>query len=358
VRVLAVLVCALAVACSRDERGAPTSTPPNTERVGPSSGLHALHDVVEKWLPYGVPIPEGTLVNGAPEPYDPAKHGPLAEPSERDNDLLKSGFVAPTRGSASKLSTSTDLALLAPGDGPHENRGWTVADGRGLWLRVDVQRNVTWPAGKTTTLYAPTSMPPNNSCLEAKIAHYRTNPSDPITHAFGVWSHCPGAGESPGWAWFETMSTTWVSKYVRSMQHADGSGYEEGSWLQVYSANATAAPGTPDTWYALIFNFNTGHWDLKATKTGVGQFGTGWTQWEVYWRNQVSGGVGCPNLPGISSEAISIRLAGVWYALHPIYDLWAPAADQQCWKQVGGTYSLDAGHAPVMWHAHTPGGGQ
>lgn len=345
------VVAALAVSGCRD------SSPRLLSAERPQQAPMSIATVVTKWLPYGKPVPADVVLDAAPEPYNPLKHGPLATLSDADNLLNDPTFKPPSRrpgGGGLDYLPLAALSTATPGSfGIHEFRGWTVSQGRGLWYRADVQRNTTWPAGKTTIIYAPTGYPAGGACIEATIAHYREVVSNPIAHGFGIWDHC----QLNTWGFFELMTPTWVSKYVRVIKHADNSGDEEGAYIQLYSAVADALPGTYDCWYGLLFNFNTGTWDWKFGRCGSpGYRSTGWNMWEVYWGNQVQNYVGCPSLPGISAEAISMRLPdGGWYGLTPTF-LEQNGQSDGCW--LFGPYTLHEGHAPVMWHAHTPGSGQ
>jgi len=322
-----------------------------------------------RWLPIGQAIPVGQVVNGAPEPYSVARYGALPAgptPENRAGDPSWQPPAAHKRGPERTLAVERTTLPSGPptinATSFHEGRGWNINLGRGIYARVDMQRDFTIKVGdKWETVYAPTHYPAGGSCLEATAMHYRTstNPSGPTSNFLGFWDWCERT-DGGYWGYAADMDAAgFRSKYVRSMMHTDGSGTsEEGAYFQIYADNASLPAGSYDCWRGLLFNFNTGGWELVITRCGPNPTHVyypsnfGWSMWEDY--NVTAYGCSDYDHPGISAENVMYMTSGGVFST--VADpgvkstLLFPSSGGYCWP--GGAYVFDE-HLTDMWHGHT-----
>lgn len=297
----------------------------------------------ERYLPYGVPVPEGQVVDALPEPYDPARHGPAIRNTAPGQNLAKMpGAAIPRRKHTPK---KFDIPTIDPGSG---DRGYFLyADqynSAGIYVVNDAQTNVSIPSSAIgTTIYAPTHMSAGGTCLETVTAHYRYSGQSTTTHGHGFWDWCRS---SPGWQTFEVMNSTWKSKYVRVQ---DG---EERYLTQVVSTNP--ANPTGGCWQGLLWNYSAGYWEQKAYSCGNNLSGwgtTGWTMWESHYmmdQAQV-----CPVFPSIGAwHIVTVGTNGTYYSLG--FGSQGPLGPTGlCWNN--GTYTFNVpASSSNSWIAYTP----
>jgi hypothetical protein len=139
----------------------------------------------------------------------------------------------------------------------------------------------------------------------------------PTSNFFGFWDWCERT-DNGGWGYAADMDAAgWRSNYVRSMTHSDGVGLEEGAYFQVYADNPSGSPGSYDCWNGLLWDFNTGSWDLVIIRCGPDPVHTyypgitGWSMWEDY--NVSFYRCADYDHPGISAEQIQYYTSlGTW----------------------------------------------
>jgi hypothetical protein len=112
-------------------------------------------------------------------------------------------------------------------------------------------------------------------------------------------------------------------------------------------------------WYALLYNFNTGLWEVQASNYGDaytnGLFGgLGWTMYEMHYSTSV-----CPSVPGIRSAPIRVmRAPGDWPYLDSTMSTDLAAGDehspQGCFDSWRGNYFFHVHAANWDWHVHSP----
>jgi hypothetical protein len=304
-----------------------------------ASGTATTEDELETAarLPYGVPIPEGTVLRMRPAPHDTLKHGD-AIPNQIPEGNLAGGPDLPKEIALRQHSSET-FAFPPPGTG---DRGFFINGnaGTGIYVGEDAQTNLVIPASATAdqTLYTPTHQAPGGACVETVTVHHRLRGASTTSHAHGFWDWCRA---SPGWGLYESMTSAWKSAYVRSYSMW-GEPAEEMYFTEVYKTSGNC-------WVGQLYNFNTGRWETKLTSCGTTKTGfgtTGWTMWESWYLQ------GCPALPRIKASGIQVRKSTGWTSL-------APADTTQLGPYAGschasGAYSFFVFHANDAWEARTP----
>lgn len=322
----------------------------------------AISIAANTYLVPGVAIPIGQVVVGVPEPYSVAKFGALTAAPTPENRAPDPQWQSPA-AMKEKPPSTTGLPTDPPAPCAncwHEGKGWYVNSGRGIYAKVDVQRNFTVKTGDVNvSVYAPTHYPAGGACLEATVMHYRTtgNPSGPTSNFFGFWDWCERT-DNGGWGYAADMDASgWRSNYVRNMTHADGVGVEEGAYFQIYANNPAGTPGSYDCWNGLLWNFNTGGWSLVITRCGPDPVHTyypgttGWSMWEDY--NVTFYGCADYDHPGISAEQIQYYTSlGTWSSVADpgVKTPLQFGLPNYCWPI--GTYFFHE-HLANMWHGHT-----
>lgn len=325
--------------------------------------------LAQQYLTPGVPIPESQSVYARPQPYSEEAFGPLRAGDLTEDRSHDPAWTAPEARLHAPALSRQGLNASLPSNPPgpcsncnHESKGWEIRQGRGVYARVDVQRNFTIKTGDVSvSVYAPTHYPSGAACLEATVMHYRTtgNPSGATSNFFGFWDWCERSDQG-GWGYAGDMDATgFRNKYVRLMPHADGDPVqEEAAFVQVYALNPSATTGSYDCWRGLLWNFSVGVWDLLITRCGPNPSHIyypgpiGWSIWEDYNVSYY----GCTDYdhPGISAESVQyLNASGVW---RPVSDAGVKFpeyySDPSATCFASGVYDIHE-HLVDMWHGHT-----
>jgi virginiamycin B lyase len=146
---------------------------------------------------------------------------------------------------------------------------------------------IGFPPGATGTssLFAPLIVPSNKSCLGTGEVYSNTGTG--TSASFFVVDVCAGAIP------FATpMNAAFAQNYTRISLR----GIPELLSL-VFSTDAV--PTASSVWYAMIYNYAAGHWDIITQKTGISGNGTGVSTWLSEF---VVGQ--CPSTPPIASDSM------------------------------------------------------
>lgn len=326
----------------------------------PAAPSQSRSEPTDKYLPYGVPVPAGTIITKSPEPYDPAKHG---EP--RPNSI-KTGRPQPaSRRVYREARQRAGLPVPAPVAGSSasaysEEYVWGLGNSfvrfDGLIGWQDVQLNVSLPAGYTTNLYAPTNLAGPDACVEQTIEHRRTNAQSSTTHYFGVWNWCDPAQQQQWWV-SEEMDAEWRAKYVGLAFQGGWEGLaEEMIFVQIERQMNYA----PNCWRVLLYNFQSGWWEAKTgylCGTSYANVTHGWTMWEMETDYPIYT-AGCPSIPSIRMTNIEVKPRDAWN--------WTAFTSQHSYNAniwglcFQGAYSFESQYYPnprgsAYWWARTPG---
>lgn len=323
------------------------TTEPASRAVGPD-GVNSGASIAsgEAYLPYGVAVPVGQVLDRPPEPYNPQRHGaPL--PSTIGTYIVQtSGEGVPMR--AAQRGAPPKPVLLQSGG---SYRGFYLFANTKNWYGVhsikDVSLNLNLPTpgpAGAIWLYAPTTLPPAGSCIEGVVRHERTIFVPTTIHYLGWYDWCTTSNQ---WH-LAPMDASFQSKYVRT--------YNGKPTLAISIVSPVSGPAT-DCWYANLYNYNVGGWEGVFQSCGTSMSGwgnTGWTMWEAY----NMGEVGCPVLPSIRSMEIQLANPSTsqWVSFKNYpndYAQLGPTGD--CWY--GGPYSFVSpvpGLASNTWRANTP----
>ncbi|MBB5344463.1 hypothetical protein HDF10_002442 [Edaphobacter lichenicola] len=189
------------------------------------------------------------------------------------------------------------------------------------------------PASATSqqVLYAATTRPPNGSCLEVGTAYITQPSADPnavkTTPALYVYDFCaPGGGNFvrgpiPGPSATDgiLIDQSFVGKYAQAkVQNLPA--YEIEIFTKDYPITANS------TWYATIFNHQTGKWETLFSDRGMADDNRGWSIFETYYQSgQCSEG-----LPILGADQISLlnALSGRWELLNSSMPLLTLSVDQ------------------------------
>jgi hypothetical protein len=142
-----------------------------------------------QYLPYGVPVPQDQPVTVPPKPYDPATDPPPIANTQPEKNLAKDPKYKdklPKKGKPSKKGLPSEY----PGTGDagfYINGNFQAPlDSSGIYAGNDAQLNLVIPtSSRDVTIYAPTHMPPNNTCLETTTVHFRPVGQNYTQHAHG-----------------------------------------------------------------------------------------------------------------------------------------------------------------------------
>jgi streptogramin lyase len=146
---------------------------------------------------------------------------------------------------------------------------------------------IGFPPGATGTssLFAPLIVPSNKACLGTGEVYSNTGAG--TSASFFVVDVCAGAIP------FATpMNATFARNYTRISLR----GIPELLSL-VFATDAVPTAST--VWYAMIYNYAAGHWDIITQKTGISGNGTGVSTWLSEF---VAGQ--CPATPPIASDSM------------------------------------------------------
>ena len=275
------------------------------------------------YLRPGVPVPEGAIPAGAPEPYNARRHGPPTPNTMPEANLAAELNAHPVVGASmrgrrdqsrerGRARPSRSIGVSASSDPPppgNGDRGFYVKKGVGIYAGNDAERGITIPTStfgpvthtpatddSAAVVYAPTHLPDVEGgttvgCIEATTVHWAWDHDTSTEDLHGFWDWC---GDEEFEVLEDMDSSTWRSKYVRTY---DG---EERFYISVVPEDPADAEG--NCWQGLIWNFNTGSWEEKLESCGTGPSWTqGWTMWEQ-WYHQT-----CPAYPHIRSADIQIQ---------------------------------------------------
>lgn len=166
----------------------------------------------------------------------------------------------------------------------------------GAYAAQQVHSTLNLPAAPPDrTLYAPTLEASNYTPLESVTAYWRYSGMATTGRGWGCWDH-PGIG---GWAVFKYIDSTFLSNYTRN--------YRPGTF---YFTETLTQDGETSV---MLYNFNTGSWDIQYTSSMQAAWDYGWNIWETYF------GQTCPPLPNIRSLLVSVYADGEWRRLTPDY---------------------------------------
>lgn len=175
---------------------------------------------------------------------------------------------------------STKFAYAHLGD--HEDAG-ILTDGGGRFFGVyavhriytESEFSLTPPQNATQaqTLYAPTTRPPNGSCLEVGTA-YRTAPGQPTRVTVYVYDFCNKSGY---FAFEHPADQTFLDTYAGAK--IDN---QRAYALAIFTADPMISSNT--SWYAQLYNFHLRRWDtLYHTSGYYADDKRGWTIFETWF---------------------------------------------------------------------------
>lgn len=297
-----------------------------------------------EYLPYGVPVPVGTVIEVGPEPWDPEKHGPpRANPYPERNLAQYPDSMAPIPPRKPPVPAPATQALTYPNEG----RWFLYYGEEGIHTSSHVRTDFTWGSFDGNYLYAPTHLPYGGSCLEATFAHYLVTGGWDTKHQFWVWDHCndndfPELSE-------DVTDPYWRNDYVRNM----GDPVVPTAYVEVVDYSGC--------WRVQIYNFNAGQYDLKGEVCNQSRSNDyGWTMWE--WESFDQGDAqSCLQQPTISSPDVGLiqELGSVWMNLrdaensgYAVYDEYGTCFTSNQWF-LELTGSSPTPHQ-AGWTAHTP----
>ncbi|MGQ0813773.1 MAG: hypothetical protein ACT4O1_04850 [Gemmatimonadota bacterium] len=257
-------------------------------KVQNSALLDELNDT-SKYLPYGVPIPEGVILTKPPQPYNRLAHGlPIANTMAAHNLARTSRNEVPT---VKRGGRPTQI----PETGDAGYSGFNVA---GLLVRNDAQRDVAIPTtyAEDVLVYAPTHLAHGQACIEFTTVHRKIPNGSSTRHYHGFWDWCNGQY----FRVYEEMTANWVGKYVRLYGVGNPAVPEEAFYAEVHADNPSNPVGS--CWRGLVYNFTAGVWEQKIVSCGTSTLSNyGWTAWESYGLQEYNR---CPAIPSIQAQWI------------------------------------------------------
>lgn len=230
-----------------------------------------------------------------------------------------------------------------PGDG---DAGFFV-DMTGINARNDAQTDLVIPSNLANiTIYAPTHIPSQYSCVEATTMHRTGSGGGSTVHHHGYWDWCNGEY----FRVLEQMSSTWRGKYTR-LYAGYGAGTAEPSFYVIVQSETPSNP-VGGCWQGLLYNFNTGVWEQKIRSCGNSALVArnhlhGWTMWESYGLSPVPT---CPTLPQIKAAFLRKQNTSGGWDNFVSSDL-TSFGYGYCFAQ--GIYSI-VSPVPGEWQGHTP----
>jgi len=257
-----------------------------------------------------------------------------AAPSAETHGKVRLQNVAPPPEASAFIemrSKDTDVLFASAINGDHESVGVSLKQGSALvgirgWNAVYRSTDFSLPlpagatAGKKEFLYAPTSRPPNGSCLEVGTA-YQTDFQSPTAVFLYVFDFCGITRRFLRWIKIEDLEK---ASYLKQGPNS--------SYMYYFSISPDMVPVSGTTkWTAELFNFAHRSLDRLAQSQGVSSDGRGWSIFETYYEQGQ-----CPrSLPRIYSEGIEVmdEISNKWTPSNPsegldykIYDSASPAA--------------------------------
>lgn len=197
-----------------------------------------------------------------------------------------------------KQKTSTVQTFANPTRVPDagSDQGFILPDGYyGISYYASARPEIVIPSigsQPDVTLYAPTVMPGNDSCLEATVAHWRGVGDSNTYDGMGFWDWChngSGGDGVGGWQNFYNFDSTFLSTYVHNVNWTvDGNAItaDPTLYIRIQKVNASTC------WRGYLWNWTTNVFDQKSQACGTNPNGdnTGWSIFEAYgWNNSPAG---------------------------------------------------------------------
>jgi hypothetical protein len=175
------------------------------------------------------------------------------------------------------------------------NQGFTLPNGYyGIVYYASSRPELVIPSVGSqpdVTLYAPTVMPGNNSCLEVTIAHFRSA-TQTTQHGIGFWDWCgngAGGDGNEGWQNYYDYTPNFLSTYTKNLNWTvDGNAVTNDPtfYIKIQKVNASTC------WRGYLWNWITNVWDQKSQACGTNPWNdtTGWAIFESFgWNNNPPG---------------------------------------------------------------------
>jgi hypothetical protein len=286
-----------------------------------------------KFLPPGVPIPEGVAPDGIPRPYDPSNPVAAIPNTQPERDLGEAALPAAFLDSLRSRR--------------HQAAGWTKAFSSTTSPRVSNVQAYHYNAsdgvyGLTPTAFTGVTLPVNtvneeevsalhdpgsSSCLA--VGADADRPAGAITATtarFVAFIVCTGTGTG---SYVEAMDATWQSKYARTY-----------SGELKFISQVIHVSVTPNCWAVELFNFNLAAWETKkslcANPVGSASANTSYDTFNM---------LSCPTLPTINVESLLFDYGGTWSG---ILSVGSTSSTDYCFTS--GAYTLTATSA-LSWSA-------
>lgn len=302
------------------------------------------------WLPLGTRVPVGDDLPALPEPYTFERYGPaLASTVRPITGRLDSRAIASHRSLRAKLRPGARAKFPPPVNG---NRGYWLDQATKPWWGVytvnDISTDLIPDSG---FVYAPTTLPPGQSCLEMVMAHWQTFGTQ--HHELWTWDWCKGqqhVGVLPDSARWDLTNASFASNYVRT--------YNGRSTIAVaiVTPNTGSTPG--QCWYFLIYNFNLGGYQQLYYSCGTSRLNdwypsAGWQMWEEWG---FLGSSTCPSVASTGAASVSFAdpTSSSWTAVTNFpSDHSSLNTGHYCWN--GGPYTWTSpvsSAASLSWRAN------
>ncbi|MGW2873930.1 hypothetical protein [Kitasatospora sp. NPDC001225] len=295
--------CALAVAGTALAPGA-QATP-----VPASAPAHAAHPAAPRAdAPTGAPVSGRVLGDAGIRPQD--------RPAVQRFRELRAGLATEARPSETATNRTAPAPIAAQAHrwwgtelGPNGNTGYDAV------IATHTLDDALRLSGANDFLYAPTTKPRSNSCIEMVTVHTRDSAQ--------IWA----------WDW----CTTDPSQAVGATVDIDAAFLRKyGATVNgrsAYSLQIQLTDARTNTWSASLYNVATSTWDPFFTSRGTDQTGLdyGWDMFEYYSDRTASGNVGvCQDLSGRVVETTGLKVrtpaTGAWSDAGPSNSTVFPAA--------------------------------
>lgn len=300
------------------------------------------------FLPYGVAIPEGSMLDRVPEPFDPARH--------RTNRAAVPGIGGSSNRAFPARPSWAYRQPLAPSGGTDAHAGiFLDAYTRGIDGLMDVRADVNVPNGwNDAFVYAPTLLPGGGACMEVSTIHWKGaywgKPDDVI----GIWDWCHNNTFVQFWSFTSAFKTNYVRNY-----YDEWGNIREKYYVVIIADHPGYAPGSSDNWTVLFYNFYTGNYDVmwQISGTGFSSY-SGWSMHESYHMQGYYNNGACISLPSIRTIAMNVRMSnGVWTPPTSSVRMSAGWQDGNCWANGSYTLYIDQ-YTDGDWWAWTPSNSQ
>jgi hypothetical protein len=166
-------------------------------------------------------------------------------------------------------------------DGDHEDAGFLTGGGGSFAgvvathvIYTPDQFTLQFPIGAqgTQTLFAPTTRPPNGSCLEMGTS-YMTTQGQPTIVSVYVFDFCGGL------QFGKKLKVD--TKFITNYTVVNSDGHRE--YTLGIATNATNV-GQSANWNGSLYNYATKAWDLIYSRTGIYNDLRGWTIFETWYK--------------------------------------------------------------------------